>query len=122
MKQSLLITLFLFIVSFGFAQTDRYIASAYTPKKEIKSTITVGECFPRVASDNVNFTLKATKSQRGKVYVLNNKKETILENNIMICTTENTLHLPTYNLPSGKYTLYIQGEKSYTMTDFFVSH
>ncbi|MBX7241927.1 MAG: hypothetical protein K1X92_09275 [Bacteroidia bacterium] len=122
MKQTLLITFFLFIVTLGFAQTDRYIASAYTPKKASKDAIIIGECFPRVASDNFCVTLKASKSQRSKIYILNNNKEALIEKTVMITTSENTLQLPTYDLPSGKYILYVQGEKSYTTMNFYVSH
>lgn len=123
MKNLLLITTLFFLSVSVFAQSDRLIASSYKPTAKAQvASVKIGANYLKTASDNIEFTLSAYKSQRGRVYVLDKNKEIMVEKEIQLYTTERTFHLNTYELTTGKYTLYVQGDKGFAQADFFVSH
>lgn len=122
MKQFFTFAFFLCFATIVIGQnfSDRAIASAYSPKKTTAFHFEAGECFPKVAADNVQLNLSTENTQNVKVYLLDANREVIKMEEISLKKGEKTLTYSIYQLASGKYSIYIQGQKSFLIRDFYV--
>lgn len=117
--KTLIVTCLLFVSYFVSAQTDKWLTLSPVPNKTM--AFAFAQNFPTKVMDNLQFSLECTTAENVEIYLLDAQNNQIAKIKTNISPENATITLPLYQVPAGKYTVYIQGKKSYLQKGFYVS-
>lgn len=100
-------------------QTGKWLTLSPAPSKT--STFSISDNFPPKVMDNLHFNVETKITENIEVFVLDMESNQISKTKLSISPEHSEINIPLYNLPTGKYAVYLQGKKNYCQKYFYVA-